>query len=107
MRKKILKTLIMFVFVFFLGVFVNAAETQYLSIDINSGTLYCTPKVNCSSMEITLSAPNGQVYSKTFTGGGSNYVSISELSKGNVCEGSYTFEVKLYPLTRSEKRVDI
>ncbi len=106
--KKILFTMFLLItFIIIMNTPVIAAEGNYISVDISSGGLFLTPKVSHSKMVLTLSAPNGAVYTKTFTGGGSGYVTISELCKGNVLEGSYTFEATLYPFKNKLKRAEL
>lgn len=106
MRKILLNVLIVLFFISFISIQANAAENQYIKVDIGSGGLYCTPKVSHSTMVVTLAAPNGIVYTKTFKGGGSNFISISEICEGNVLNGAYTFEVKLYPFIKKNKRAE-
>ncbi len=107
MKKFLLGMIVLILFISFTGISLNAAESKYINVDVSSGGLYCTPKVSHSQMKITVSAPNGVVYSKVFTGGGSNFVSISEICEGNLLNGSYTFEVTLYPQKNTLKRTDI
>ncbi|HLP58849.1 MAG TPA: tail fiber domain-containing protein [Candidatus Deferrimicrobium sp.] len=113
-RKKFLST---FLYVFLLTVicFVYApfsvsakAETpggtSVADITVSSGGIIWTPRVSYEQLLVTISRPDGSVYSKTFTSGTTPYLDLSNICGGHFCDGSYTYELRFIPFAETKVR---
>jgi hypothetical protein len=56
------------------------------------------PNVDYSSLLLTVSRPDGTVFTKTFEGENAPYLNISTISGGAVVDGSYTYELRVVPV---------
>lgn len=65
---------------------------------IGSSGITWMPKVNYSQIELTISRPNGTVFSKTFNSGSSLYASLSEIFGDSYLDGSYNYELRVTPV---------
>jgi hypothetical protein len=96
--KKIFVTLIVMVAV---ACFICMAESKECSMfnpvaDVNIGAngIAFMPKVANAGMILSVSVPDGTVFSKTFEAGSSLYLSLSALSKNYPPDGLYTYELR-------------
>jgi hypothetical protein len=64
---------------------------------MGSSGITFVPKVNFSQMEITVSRPDGTVFSKTFTSGSTPYLDLSSIYGDNLNDGLYTYELRVSP----------
>jgi hypothetical protein len=64
---------------------------------IGSSGISWTPKVNYSRLALTISRPDGTVFSKTFSSGSSLYASLSEIFGDSYRDGSYKYELRVTP----------
>ena len=100
--KKIFATLIV---MFAVVCIVCMAESKECSMfnpvaDVNIGAngIDFMPKVN-ARMILSVSIPDGTVFSKTFEAGTSPYLGLSELIGNNVSDGLYTYELQTVAVT--------
>jgi len=101
--KKIFATLIVMIA---FACFVCMAESKECSIfnpvaDVNIGAngISFMPKVANARMILSVSIPDGTVFSKTFEAGSSPYLRLSELSKNYPPDGLYTYELRTAAVT--------
>ena len=62
------------------------------------------PKVNFSQLNMTVSRPDGTVFSKTFSSGGSPYLDLSSIYGDTLNDGMYTYELRVSPAAVSRIR---
>jgi hypothetical protein len=83
----------------FLTVGVYSADSNPVADEmIGSSGISWVPKVNYSQMELTISRPDGTVFSKTFNSGSSLYASLSEIFGDSYMDGSYNYELRVTPV---------
>jgi hypothetical protein len=70
---------------------------------IAAGGISWSPKVNYYQLVVTISRPDGSVFSKTFDSGSTPYVGLSSIFGESADDGSYTYELSLVP--NIERRV--
>jgi hypothetical protein len=109
LKRNILITTLTIVLVYFLGASVLSAESvpeklsqRIADVTYASSAVYIQPRVNYSSLEITVSCPDGTVVSKRFEGGSTPFFNLSELNNEFI-DGSYTFELRANLV--SEKKI--
>jgi hypothetical protein len=71
---------------------------------IGSSGISWVPKVNYSRLELTISRPDGTVFSKTFDSGSSLYASLSEIFGDSYLDGSYNYELRVTPVLDMSSR---
>ena len=71
---------------------------------IGSGGITWMPKMNYVQMVVTVSRPDGSVFSKTFTSGGTPYLDLNSLYGNHSIDGLYTYELQMVPNTGSKVR---
>jgi hypothetical protein len=65
------------------------------------------PKINYARLELTVSRPDGTVFSKTFDAGSSLYIDLSNIFfDGCAADGSYTYELRVIPSISERIRRD-
>ena len=64
---------------------------------MGSGGVTFVPKVNFSQLELTVSRPDGTVFSKTFTSGSTPYLDLSSIYGDTLNDGLYTYELRVSP----------
>jgi hypothetical protein len=65
------------------------------------------PKINYARLELTVSRPDGTVFSKSFDAGSSLYVDLSTIFfDGCAADGSYTYELRVIPSISQRIRRD-
>ena len=70
---------------------------------IGSSGITWVPKVNYSQLALTISRPDGTVFSTTFDSGSSPYIGLSNIFGDSYQDGSYKYELVVIPSL--EKRV--
>jgi hypothetical protein len=71
---------------------------------MGSSGITFVPKVNFSQMEMTVSRPDGTVFSKTFTSGSTPYLDLSSIYGDTLNDGMYTYELRVSPVTVPKTR---
>jgi len=62
------------------------------------------PKVSYGQLLVTVSRPDGSVFSKTFEAGINPYLDLSGIAGDNNCDGSYTYELRVIPVGNKKVR---
>jgi hypothetical protein len=78
-------------------------RNKVADVSIGSSGILWQPKVDYAGISLTVDCPDGRVFFKTFEGGVNPYFSLSDI-KGQVTEGSYTYELVVRPVTEKRKR---
>ena len=73
-----------------------AGSNRVAEVSVGSNGIHWLPKVSGGKIFLTVSRPDGTVFSKTFESGGSAYFDLSE-NKGSIVDGSYNYELRLVP----------
>jgi hypothetical protein len=73
---------------------------------IGSGGITWVPKINYAQLVLTISRPDGTVFSKTFDSGTAPYVSLSDLLESQYIDGSYTYELRAVSFAGNKIRRD-
>jgi hypothetical protein len=73
---------------------------------VSSSGISWMPKVNYTKLILTISRPDGTVFSKTFASGASPYVNLADLMESQTIDGSYTYELCAVPFTGKNVRRD-
>ncbi|MGD2090370.1 MAG: tail fiber domain-containing protein [Candidatus Aminicenantes bacterium] len=106
--KRILKINVLAVLLIgFLTVGVYGQEADFKPVAdemIGSSGISWVPKVNYSRLELTISRPDGTVFSKTFDSGSSLYASLSEIFGDSYLDGTYNYELRVTPVLDMSSR---
>jgi hypothetical protein len=110
--KKISATFILtFCVVFFIGVGDAAAESHnepainpIADVTMGANGIGWSPKVSYAQMMLTVSGPDGTVFSKTFDAGVSPYLGLSDNNGKYFIDGSYTYELRVTPVLEKKAR---
>jgi hypothetical protein len=81
-----------------------AEDTPVADEMIGSGGITWIPKMAYSRMVVTVSRPDGTVFSKTFTNGSTPYLDPSSLIGDHLGDGLYTYELQVVPNTGPKVR---
>jgi hypothetical protein len=103
------------IFVFavcFLGLISPAAFSAATAVnekpvaDVMMGATGITfvPNVNYSQMMLTVSRPDGSVYTQTYTSGTTPYLDLSSIYGDTVNDGVYTYELQFSPISKLNTR---
>jgi len=100
------KKLMVFGAAIFLAVVFSLAANQnpVAETSIGSSTIHWLPRVEYSQMVLTISAPNGEVYNRTFTGSSAPYFDLSSAFGGRSLDGVYTYELRVIRSTGKKTR---
>ena len=71
---------------------------------IGAGGITWMPKMNYVQMVVTVSRPDGTVFNKTFTSGGTPYLDLNSIYGDQIIDGLYTYELQMVPNTGSKVR---
>ena len=80
-----------------------AGYNKVADVSVGSFGIHWQPKVGFEKIVLTVSCPDGSVFSKTFSGGGAPYLGLSD-NKGNFGDGLYTYELRVSPYTVKKTR---
>ncbi|MCK5059509.1 MAG: hypothetical protein KAT34_22860, partial [Candidatus Aminicenantes bacterium] len=78
-------------------------RNKVADVSIGSSGILWQPKVSCAKITLAVACPDGQVFSKTFDSGAAPYFGLSDL-KGEISDGSYTYELRVIPFTEKRER---
>jgi hypothetical protein len=81
----------------------NEFNQPVADIKIGTHSIGWTPKVEYKSLTLSVSVPDGTVFSKTFKSSDSLYLDLSD-NKGNFPDGVYTYELMVEPTKGKKKR---
>jgi hypothetical protein len=84
----------------FLTVAVYGQETASKPVAdemIGASGISWAPKVNYSQLVLTISRPDGTVFSTTFESGKTPYVDLGSILGSSYSDGSYTYELRVIP----------
>ncbi len=70
-------------------------EHNTLDVTFSSGGIEFTPRVACRQLEVTVSAPNGDITRETIMAGGNGFISLEQLQGKSLQDGVYTYEAVL------------
>ncbi len=101
-RKKSLAT---FVLMFLVVCFIGTAGSSAKEFDnkpvaeeiIGSSGITWAPKMNYRQLVLTVSRPDGSVFTKTIESGSTPYIGLSEIFGSNFNDGSYTYQLRVIP----------
>ncbi len=84
----------------------SARSNDQPAADVMTGAdgIYFVPKVGYGHLVITVSAPNGSVYKKSFDPGGTPFLGLSEVCGNQAIDGSYTYELRVSPAVKNMAR---
>jgi hypothetical protein len=71
---------------------------------IGSSGITWMPKVNYGQLELRIARPDGTIFQKTFDSGVTPYAALSSICEGRFNDGSYTYELRVIPLTDKKVR---
>lgn len=108
--KKVLSPLSVLIVVCVIGTAGTAASTEAVQdvepvADVMIGATGITwmPKVGYAQLVLRVARPDGTISSKTFEGSSNPYLDLSSIYGKGVCEGLYTYELRVTPV--KEKKV--
>ncbi len=73
-------------------------------VTIGSSGIHFIPRVSFGRLALTVSLPDGTQFQKSFTPGATPYLELTEVSKNQVMDGHYTFELRVSPETGNKVR---
>ncbi|MCP5108067.1 MAG: tail fiber domain-containing protein [bacterium] len=73
-------------------------------VNIGSNGINFLPKVEYAQLVLTVSAPNGAVFKKTFDPGSSPFLELSDNQGNYLTDGSYTYELRVIPVVSKMSR---
>ncbi len=103
---------LMFVFVVLIMEMASLAEEAKISnhpaaeVTMGSSGIHFTPRVSYGRLALTVSLPDGSQFQKSFAPGVTPYLGLTEISKNQVMDGHYTFELRVSPGTEVKVRVE-
>jgi hypothetical protein len=71
---------------------------------LGAGGITWMPKMNYVQMVVTVSRPDGTVFSKTFASGGTPYLDLNSIMGDRLNDGLYTYELQVVPETGPKVR---
>ncbi len=93
-----------FVALFLVFMFTAAAENQPVAdVMMSSSEIHWQPRINYDQMILTVSGPDGSVFSKTFKDT-TPYFDLSFLEGKSLLDGSYTYELRVVPHVSKKMR---
>ena len=91
----------------FLAVTVNGQETASKPVAdemVGSSGISWVPRVNYSQLVLTISRPDGTVFSTIFESGKTPYVDLGSILGNGYPDGSYTYELRVIPANAQKFR---
>jgi hypothetical protein len=86
--------------------FARSGKKPVADVMISSSGINWIPNVNYSQLTVSISTPDGTVFTRSFESGAAPYVNISEMSDGQYLDGSYTYEIRVVPVNINKRRAD-
>ena len=78
LKMSILSTALIAVLLF-TGIHAEAAvKNKNLDVSFNARGITFNPNVQCRELSVTISRPNGEAFTRTFSNGGQGFVSLSQ-----------------------------
>lgn len=77
------------------SIIAQSNDKPVADINIGSGGIQWVPKVSYYQLSLTVSRPDGSVFSRKFDASQTPYLDISEIYGKGDCDGSYTYEMKV------------
>ncbi|MCP4154887.1 MAG: hypothetical protein GY757_44605 [bacterium] len=75
-------------------------------VTVGSSGITFQPYVSCSKIVLTVSKPDGGVFSRTFDGSGTPYIALSD-DKGNYfIDGAYSYELRVIPFMKAPYSIE-
>ncbi len=71
------------------------AEEPVADVMIGSSGINWLPKVSYEQLLLTVARPDGTVFQKTFSSGGTPYLDLSNIFGTGTCDGIYTYELRV------------
>jgi len=71
---------------------------------IGSSGITWVPKMNYQQLVVTVSRPDGTVFSKTIDAGSTPYIGLSEIFGSSYSDGPYTYELRVIPVVEKKVR---
>ncbi len=73
-------------------------------VSVGANGIAWTPKVGYTSLVLTVSKPDGTVFSRTFGSGSSPYLGLTDNNGNYFSDGSYTYELRVIPFVEKKVR---
>ncbi|MCP4216959.1 MAG: tail fiber domain-containing protein [bacterium] len=73
---------------------------------IGSGGIYFQAGVSYKQLQLTVSCPDGKVFSRTFTPGSMPYIGLSDPDGKALPDGSYTYELRAFQARTKNRNAD-
>lgn len=110
-KRQLLSTAILMAFILcFLGAAQAAAgvdrDKPVADVMIGSSGINFLPKVSYGRLVVTAARPDGSMFEKTFDSGSTPYLDLSSIYGERPLDGSYTYELRVIPLTDKKVRKD-
>jgi hypothetical protein len=87
------------------SVYGQAADFKPIADEmIGSSSITWSPKMNYAKLVLTISRPDGTVFHRTFDSGITPYAELSSILGKNSSDGSYTYELRVIPVTERRYR---
>jgi hypothetical protein len=93
----------------FLAVAVHGQETASKPVAdemIGASGISWVPRVNYSQLVLTISRPDGTVFSTTFESGKTPYADLGSILGSSYSDGSYTYELRVIPANAQKFRLE-
>jgi hypothetical protein len=85
--------------------------TPIAEVIIEPGGIIWVPRVSYARLEVTISRPDGTIYSEGFKSGSTPQVGLSKVLGEGYCDGSYIYELRVIPslewMTRDGDEVEV
>ena len=80
------------------------AEDPVADVMIGSSGINWLPKVSYEQLLLTVARPDGTVFQKTFSSGGTPYLDLSNIFGTGTCDGIYTYELRVMAPDQAKTR---
>jgi hypothetical protein len=111
MKQNMLLTTILVVFIVCFcmpGVSASVQKDRPVAdVMIGSSGITWTPKVSYAKLVLTVARPDGSLAQKTFDSGSTPYIDLSSIYGENFTNGSYTYELRVIPVTGNRVRQQV
>jgi hypothetical protein len=79
-------------------------NTPIAEVIIEPGGIIWVPRVSYALLEVTISRPDGTIYSRGFKSGSTPQLGLSKILGKGYCDGSYIYELRVTPNLEWKKR---